>query len=155
MLKTVLVDTTTGQALATSKGSCSDTVLITENCSMINSRWNYVANLGAVTGIGADCRPMEAIMLTGIIVSSKIKVVGGTITLQFSDGTNTEICLVMETEEKTFEWTYAFLHGLKGWKGADFQVVTSAAGHDVSTLVTYVRLTGDLVKKHDEWKAEK
>lgn len=154
-LNAILVDAITLRALRTNIGLDGEMVLVSESYRTLHSQWATVNNGGAETEVLVECDAEEAIMILDIIVSSKAKVAGSTIVFRFSDGTNTYDLPAFETVEKTFEFQHAFSGGIKGWKAANFTVITDQAGQDVDTSVTYIRLKGDFVKSYEEWLAAK
>lgn len=154
-LKAILVDPTTMKALDTDIGLAGEMTLVTESYRTLMAQWATVNNGGAETETLIDCNDDEAIMILDMIVSSKTKAAGSSIVFRFTDGTDTYDLPAFESVEKTFEFQHAFAGGLKGWKAADFTVITDTAGQDVDTMVTYVRLKGNFVKSYNEWIAEK
>jgi len=136
-------------------GLDDNVVLVAESLKTLDAHWKSGINDAAETITVVEAKPNQSIMLTDIIITSSKKVASSTVTIQFSDGTNTEVLMVMEGASAPIEFPHAFQGGLKGWKEADFQVVTDQAAMYVVTLVGYVHLSTAATKGYGAWNAER
>lgn len=132
----------------------SHTHLVTETHSRVGSFFKS----GSLTDAGtvAIVTPSigVALAVTDITISA-IKLNGGTITVQFADGSNTEILYtgILTNNEINIHISYAGRR--KGWSGAriDMVGVTSNIIADVS--VGYYPFGGEGVLSYDDWNTER
>lgn len=155
MIKVLLANPCSNEALAIKSGFDGKCTLIVESLSKLSAKWQSVVNTGVETKNVVTPAPDESILLTDLIVSSSKKVAGSTITIQFSDGVNTEVLMKTEGASAPIEFSHAFVGGLTGWKDAILQIVTDQAVMNVTTLIGYVKISKALTKTYDEWIAER
>ena len=151
----ILLANKIGKILLNRIGLDGQSVLVVESLSKLNAKWQSVVNTGVETKSVVTPIPDESILLTDLIISSSKKVATSTITVQFSDGVNTEILMTTEGASAPIEFSHAFVGGLTGWKDAILQAVTDQAAMNVTTLIGYIKISEALTKTYDEWVAEK
>ena len=130
-------------------------VLVTEGLRTLDCHWQSGVNDAAETTTIVSTKPNQSLLLTDIIVTSSKKVASSTITLRFFDGTNTETLMVIEGAEAPVEFAHTFQGGVRGWKDADFQVVTNQAAMYSVTFVGYVHLSPDLTQSYTVWNKKR
>lgn len=155
MIKVLLANPCNNEALAVKSGFDGKCTLIVESLLKLTAKWQSVVNTGVETKDVVTPVPDESILLTDLIVSSSKKVALSTITIQFSDGVNTEVLLTTEGSSSPIEFSHAFVGGLTGWKDAVLQAVTDQAAMNVTTLIGYVKISKALTKTYSEWDMER
>jgi hypothetical protein len=66
----------------------------------------------------------DAIIITSILMRARKRAGGGTVTLQFSDGVNTEVVFAADVTNDAVTLSFAPPGGWRAWKDAAMQVVT-------------------------------
>jgi glutamine cyclotransferase len=155
MIKVQIANPCSNEALAIKSGFDGKCTLIAESLLKLTAKWRSIVNTGVETKDVVTPIPDESILLTDLIISSSKKVAGSTITVQFSDGVNTEILLTTEGASAPIEFSHAFAGGLTGWKDAVLQVITDQAAMNVTTLAGYVKISKALTKNYTEWDNER
>jgi len=154
MLKQILA-AAGGKALNTMLGIDGIQTLVAESITKLNAHWQTaVITINTTTTIVA-VRPQESIMLTDLIITSSKKVAGLDITAQFYDGTNTVVMMGVEGATAPVNFGHAFAGGLRGWKDADFQIVTDVTAGNVTVMVGYVRISPKFTLDYSVWDAER
>ena len=143
-----------GTPLEICNGLGDNPTLVTESGKTINAHWKSVDITTATTTTVVEVIPNESILLTDLVVILTKKVAASTIIPRFSDGTITVNLLTFEGENDAIHFSHAFQGGLRGWKDADFQIVTNAAT-TVAVLVGYVHVSADSTKTYSVWNAER
>ena len=103
------------------------------------------------TTIIAQPRPGLSLMVTDIIVSGE-KQAGSDITVQFEDGTNTEILVIINQVDSSPNLSPNLNSYFRGWKDARVELVTGGAG-DGTVTIGYVHSKDALT--FAEWDAER
>ena len=129
-------------------------VLIAESRRVLNAHWKSSAITTATTTTVVSTKPNESILLTDLIIVLSKKVAASTIVAQFSDGTNTANLFTLDSTVDSFQFAHAFQGGLRGWKDADFQIVTNEAT-TLSVLVGYVHISSKSTKAYAVWDDER
>jgi len=61
----------------------------------------------------------------------------------------------IEAETAPVNFSHAFSGGFKGWKDADFQIVTLGAAIVVTVTVVYLHISETLTLEYTKWLAER
>lgn len=154
-LKSYLVNPADNTSIDIQSGIGGDPTLISESMVKLHAHWKSAVNDAAETIEVVAAKPNQSILITDVIMTSSKKVASSTITLQFDDGTNTEVLFVMEGASAPIEFSHAFAGGIKGWKDADLQVVTDQAAMYTVTLIGYVHISETLTETYDTWDARR
>ncbi len=154
-LRLILVDEANLGALDVQRGINGSPTLIAESLAKLEAHWKVSTITSATTTTVVEAKSNESIMLTDLIITSTKKVASSNITFQFYDGTNTEIMGKMEAATAPVNFSHAFSGGLKGWKDADFQIVTDQDAMEVTVMVGYVHISEALTLEYDKWNAER
>ena len=93
-----------------------------------------------------------SLRLTDLIVTSE-KQVGGVVTVQFYDGTNT-VLLASAEADSPIGFASNFVGRWKGWKDAYIQVIVSAA-FNATVSVGYVKINPKETLGFAEWDARR
>jgi hypothetical protein len=128
--------------------------LVTDGSRVLNAHWQSANITTATTTTIVEANPTESVMLTDLVVILSKKVAAATIVARFSDGTNTVDLFTFDAATASFQFSHAFQGGLRGWKDADFQIVTDDATI-VGLLVGYVHVSPDETKSYSVWNAER
>lgn len=91
-----------------------------------------------------------AIQLTDIIVSSE-KQVGATVTVQFNDGSNSEIIMSAQADSP-IQLATSFAGRWSGWKDAYVEVIVGAA-FDATVALGYIKLDPNDTLGYAAWDA--
>ena len=127
---------------------------ITESLRTLEAHWKASAITTATTTTVVAANAGESILLTDIIIVLSKKVVGATIIVRFSDGTNTINMFTLDAATAGFQFSHSFAGGLRGWENASLQVVTDDAT-TVSVMVGYVHISAKSTKSYSLWNAER
>ena len=128
--------------------------LMTESHRVLKAQWKSSAITTATTTTVVEVKPSQSILLTDIIIVLSKKVASATVIPRFYDGTNTVNLFTLDATINPFQFSHAFQGGLRGWKDADFQIVTNQAT-TLSVLVGYVHLSTNATKAYDIWNAKR
>jgi hypothetical protein len=149
MLKQYLADIN-GTPLNVQTGLDGSQCLVTDSSRVLAAHWHSTEITIATTTTIIAAKPGESVLLTDLIVTLSKKVNAATIIPCFSDGTNTVNLFTFEAETSPFQFSHAFQGGIRGWKDADFQIVTNQAT-TVSVFVGYVHISPEQTKPYGEW----
>ena len=129
-------------------------VLIAESLRILAGHWQTQSITTATTTTIISTRPNEAVMLTDIVVILSKKVASATIIVRFSDGVNTINLMTLDAATAAFNFSHPFQGGIRGWKDANFQVVTSH-NTTVAVLAGYTNITSRAAQAFGLWNAER
>lgn len=93
-----------------------------------------------------------SISLTDLIVTSE-KQVGGVVTVQFYDGTNT-VLIASAAADSPIGFASNFVGGWSGWKDAYIQVIVSAA-FNATISIGYFKQHPEETLEYDAWDARR
>jgi len=93
-----------------------------------------------------------SLRLTDLIVTSE-KQVGGKVTVQFYDGTNT-VLIAAADADSPIQLAVGLTGSWKGWKDAYIQVIVSAV-FDATVSIGYIKLAAGETLGFDAWNAER
>ena len=153
MLKHYLADKS-GEPLNVQTGVDGKKCLITDGARVLLAHWQSGEITTATTTTIIETRPNESILLTDLIITLSKKIASATITPCFDDGTNAINLFVFDAATASFQFSHAFQGGLRGWKNADFKVVTSH-NTTVGVLVGYVHVAPKQTKSYSVWNADR
>jgi len=156
MLKLVLMDSATGKALKTMDygpevGTFLSTISPpqmygTFKCTKIASG-DGTGSYTVVTPIGNG-----SITLTDLIVSFEKKT-SAEVTLQFNDGTYTEIVWFGDMQDAPLNLAIGFVGKWQGWQSAYLEIVVAGAGLDGSIAVGYTKISHKQSLPYTEWNS--
>lgn len=149
MWKFFLADKT-GDLLNVQTGVDGNRCLVTDGSRVLAAHWQSAAITTNTTTTIVPAKPDESIMLTDIVIILSKKIASATIIPRFYDGTNTVNLFEFDAALDSFQFSHAFTGGLRGWKDADFQVVTSHAT-TVGVLVGYVHVATAQTLSYSKW----
>ena len=154
MLKAYLVDLATGKTIRTEpiwvKGEEARLLILA-------SRAQYDGVFKSVTVSNDTITLVEpltdgSISLTDLIITSE-KQVGGVVTVQFYDGTNTVLIASAEADSP-IGFASNFAGRWDGWKDALIQVIVSAA-FNATVSIGYFKLQPEETLEYDAWSARR
>ncbi len=128
--------------------------LVTDGSRVLAAHWQSAAITTATTTTIVAAKPNESILLTDLVLILSKKVASATITPCFDDGTTAINLFAFDAATAPFQFSHAFQGGLRGWKDADFRVVTSH-NTTVGVLVGYVHVAPKQTKSYGVWNAER
>ncbi len=105
----------------------------------------------ANTSIIVQPRPGLSVIVTDIIVSGE-KQAASDITVQFTDGSDTEIMVVIDQVDSSPNMPINLNSYFHGWKDARVEMITSGAG-DATVTIGYIHSKSE--KTYSEWNAER
>ena len=135
-------------------GLDDESTLVAESLKIIDAHWKSSAITTATTTTVVEAMSSESIMLTDLVIVLSKKVAAATVVVQFYDGTNTENLFTLDANVDSFQFSHAFQGGVRGWKDADFQIVTDQAT-TLAVLVGYVHISSKGTKEYSVWNAER
>lgn len=133
-----------------------DTSLNGEKCLVVDSQrvlsasWQSASITTAKTTTIISAKQNESVLLTDLVVILSQNMFFATITPRFSDGTNTVDFFVFNASTAPFQFSHAFQGGIRGWKNADFQIVTNQAT-TVSIFVGFVNIPTEQTMPYGAW----
>ena len=128
--------------------------LITEGLRVLAAHWQSIEITTATTTTIIETLPGRSILLTDLIVTLSKKVASATIIPCFDDGATIENLFTFDASTNPFQFSHPFQGGLRGWKEANFLVVTNTATN-VSVLAGYVQMGPEQTKTYSAWNAER
>ncbi len=143
-----------GRALHTEDLGPTDTHLITEDHSRVGTQFKVARSTVASTTIVVQPRASQAIVLTDLIVNQD-KVAGGTVSVQFTDGSNAEIIFQADTTDAPVTAAMAFQGRVRGWVDARIELISSGTNPETSVTVVYYHLGGEGVLSFTDWDAQR
>lgn len=149
MIKLYVADKN-GEPLNVQTGVDGNQCLITDGARVLDAQWQAHSITTATTTTIAEAKPNQSIMLTDLVIILSKKVAASTIVPRFSDGTNTIDFATFDSSVDSFYFTYAFTGGVRGWKDADFQIVTDEAT-TISIILGYVHISSEQTKNYGVW----
>lgn len=152
-IKTILRSSKNGEPLYTAKPFNGKEILITANYHNVHGSWRDVATTSATTTIVAEPDSEGYLVLTYLEVSAE-KNNSGVVTIQVTDGVNTEIIFErkLATQPLVAEIDFSGSR-IAGWKNARLEMVTSGASFDANALVAYTKLPDG--PDFSEWDANR
>jgi len=155
MLRTVLQNDDS-KSLNVQTGLDDNPTLVTEGMRVLASHWKSIVYTGvAATTEVIAARPNEAIGITDLIIILAKKVTSLTVIPRFSDGTNTVNLVTFDGATDSFSFSHAFQALIRGWKEANFQVVTDEDSPILSVMVGYVHISPEATLPYAVWNAER
>jgi len=151
MLKTSIVSQVDGQELCTHPGYVGRRFLVAQSFASMNGSFKSASLGGAGTAIISAPELGGSIVLTDLVVTSD-KVNGATITLRFSDGTESVNIFVSDVTDAPCNLATSFAGQWKGWKDARLEMVTTGAVA-ATIAVGYFKLKEELSLDYGEWDA--
>lgn len=92
----------------------------------------------------------EAVALTDILISGEKK--AGTLTIQFTDGTNTINIIVVPLTDAPANYAVPFVGRWAGWRDARVSMVTDAVAN-ITVAVGYIKIGSENTLSYAEWDA--
>jgi len=130
------------------------THLVIEEHARVATHFKVAATADAATTIIVSPKAGKALVITDIIVSQD-KVASGAITLQFTDGTNTEILFKASTVDAPVALAHGFAGRMSGWKDARVEMISAGTNPATDVTIAYYHLGGENVLTFDNWDAER
>ena len=128
--------------------------LVVENHARIQTVFKVAGTTAAATTIVAAPRKGFAISITDLIVNQD-KVAAGSIIIQFTDGTNTEIIVQAKTKDATFSMAHGFVGKMDGWKDARVEMISAGTNPNTNVTVIFQNLQGAGVLSFADWDARR
>jgi hypothetical protein len=151
--KLILIDAATGKALATKDAGAFGTILLTSTPLMVNGVFKTTKiTAGGGTGSTTVAIPKGngSLVLTDVVVSFEKKT-AAEVTLQFNDGTNTELIWFGDLQDAPISFAIAFTGKWQGWQSAYLEIVVAGAGLDGSIGVGYVKMNKYNSLTYSDW----
>ena len=131
------------------------THLVTEDHSRVATQFRTVANTGAETQIAVTPPKGTAIVITDVILGAE-KAASGSVTVQFTDGSDTVIVFKISTVQNPVSLHIPFAGRWRGWRDARIDVVTTGGNSDSDVSIGYYILAGVAgVLSFTDWDAQR
>jgi hypothetical protein len=127
-------------------------ILATSTPCKLFSHFNAATRTTAGTTILVQPTSGNAIALTDILISGEKK--AGTLTVRFTDGTNTINIIVVPLTDAPANYAIPFVGRWAGWRNARVEMVTDAVAN-ITVAVGYVRIGSEFTQSYAEWDAER
>lgn len=95
-----------------------------------------------------------SIELTDLIISFEKKA-SAEVTIQFNDGSNTELIWFGDMQDAPLTLAIPFNGQWRGWKGAYLEVVIAGAGLDGSIGIGYIKYLEEESLSYNEWNSRR
>ena len=126
-------------------------VLIVMSPAEAHGHFKSATLTAANTAIVVQPKPGKSIWITDIIVSGE-KQAASDITVQFTDGSDTEVIVVIDQVDSSPNLAMNLTAYFRGWKDARVEMVTSGAG-DATVTIGYIHSVD--APGYDEWAAKR
>lgn len=157
MIEVVLIDVSTGIALKTQNFPGVGDMLVVANPLRINGVFKttkFTVAGGADSFTVATPAGDGSITLSDLVVSFEKKA-GAEVTLQFNDGTNSELVWFGDMQDAPISFGISFAGRWQGWRSAYLEIVVAGVGLDGSLGVGYVKLNKANSLTYSEWGARR
>ena len=144
----VLVDNR-GTLLHTEKIG-AHTHLVVEDHARVATQFKSESHTTSATTAIATPRKGLAVVITDITITGE-KINGGTITLQWADGTDTAVITKAHVTDGPVNMHAAYAGRKYGWKDARIDFITDTANQDANVDVGYYFIAGDAVLSFTDW----
>jgi len=149
----VFLETVEGVLLHTEKVG-PHTHLVVEDHSRVATQFRSVANTGAETQIAVTPPSGTAIVITDVVLGAE-KAASGSVTVQFTEGSDTVIVFKISTVQNPVSLHIPFAGRWRGWGDARIDVVTTGGNSDSDVSVGYYILRGAGVLSFADWDAQR
>lgn len=153
MLKVQLTDAETNKKLETQK-QFGEPVLITQTHRAIFGTFKAVTNSGSQTQTIVAPPSNDGLVLTDLLISSD-KTANSTVTVRFTDGTNTINIFVGDSSNAPITLGIAFQGHWAGWQGARLELLTDTVGQSATATVGYYKVDEKYVDTFTAWDAKR
>jgi len=116
-----------------------------------HGHWRAATRTTAGTTTIVPLKPGFAIVITDILISGE-KQASSDVTIQFTDGTNTEVVVVADQADAVPTLVANLQAWFRGWKDARIELITSGAG-DATATIGYIFEKNP--QTYAEWDAER
>ena len=130
------------------------THLVTENHARVATQFKSATHTSNATTAVATPRKGQAVVITDLTVSGE-KINGGIITLQWADGTNTDVITKFHVTDGPVSLHIGYGGRKRGWKDARIDFITDTANQDATVDVGYYFIRGLGVLSFTDWDAER
>lgn len=153
MLRTILTNPKDKKALNTDDGWEYSPVLVTTTHAAANGSFKAVSRASAGTTIVTQPNAGGSIVLVDLILTTD-KVNGATVTIHFTDGTNTIVIIEAVVTDAPCNIATSFMGHWHGWKDARIEIVT--VGTVKATVACgYFKVDINHTQEYAEWNAER
>tara|TARA_Y100000310_G_scaffold343762_1_gene452906 strand:- start:2281 stop:2742 length:462 start_codon:yes stop_codon:yes gene_type:complete len=128
--------------------------LIVETHARISSHWKVASTTSAATTVIVQPKAGGSIVVTDIIAVQN-KVASGSLIIQFTDGTNTEILFEGSSADAPIVLSHAFSGRMDGWQDARVEMISAGTNPTTNVIVVYFHLKGIGVKSYGDWDGER
>lgn len=153
-LPVVLVDARTGKALETKELGGFGILLLTADPLRVNGVFKTTKFVAATSPtystIVATPAGDGSIVLSDMVISFEKKT-GAEVTIQFNDGTNTELIWFGDMQDAPINLAIAFAGKWQGWQCAYLEAVVAGAGLDGSVGIGYAKLDKSNSLTYSDW----
>ena len=149
MIEAKLIDGLSGNTLHTHDPYGHGSMLAVTNFHEAHGSFRATQSTTAQTVIVAEPGVGGAIAISSLLISAH-KSNGNSITVQFTDGTNTEIVFAQLLTNLDISVPIAITHGWRGWRDARLELITTGVDQ-VNITVGYSKLEKGM--PFDAWDA--
>lgn len=153
MLKTVLTNSKDKKALHTDDGWEYSPVIVTTTHAATKGNFKATSRASAGTTIVTSPNAGGSIVLTDIIVTTD-KVNGATVTIHFTDGTNTIVIIDAVVTDAPCNIATSFVGRWHGWRDARIELVTVGTVK-ATVALGYFKVDANHTQDFSEWDAER
>ena len=153
MLKTIPTDTDSGKSLSVQRGWGGDPVPIVANYGHLNGHFKAATRTSAGTTEVVSPLPGNAIVLTDLVLTTD-KVQGATVTISFTDGSNSVDIVIGHCTDAPCNITIPFGGLWRGWQSAGIGMTTVNAVK-ATLAIGYFHCKAEDSLQYSEWNAKR
>ena len=130
------------------------THLIIEDHSRVATHFKHAGTTSAATTVIVQPASGEAVVVTDLVLSQE-KVSSGALTVQYTDGTDTEILFKGSSVQAPIALAIPYEGRVRGWRDARVEMISAGTNVETDVSVHYYRLKGEGVLSFADWDAER
>ena len=130
------------------------THLVVEDHSRVATQFRHIANTGAETTTAVTPSLGKAIVITDIVLGAE-KAASGSVTVQFTQGSDTVIVFKVSTVQSPVSLHVPFAGRWRGWLDARIYIVTTGGNSDSDVSIGYYIISGAGVFSFTDWDAQR
>ena len=153
MIKSNIADPASGIKSNVAPTSWGNALCVT-NFETLNARFKSATHSTATTTIISQPSSGGSISLTDLIVTAERRAAGGSLTLRFTDGTNTINIAVASVTDAPVAFALGFSGKWQGWLNARLEMVTDQA-FPVTVSVGYLKVAPQHTLLYAAWDAQR
>ena len=129
-------------------------MLVNSNYGLIHGVFKAVTNTDSQTQTVAEPIGDGAIVLTDLVLSAN-KTVGSTVTLRFTDDSQTVNIIIADSGNSSVNMAIPFRGLWDGWSGARLELITDTLNQSATCSVGFYKIKAEYAQGYSAWAAER